>query len=192
MLSANYWNQRYLKNETGWNIGEPSLPIITYINQLDDISKQILIPGAGNAYEVTYCFGKGFKNVCVLDWSEIAINNFKQNTPSFPENQSFCEDFFEHKGQYDIILEQTFFCALNPEIREKYAEKMHQLLKPGGKLVGLLFNKQFEKDGPPFGAEKETYQHLFDPFFNIKVLEDCYNSIPSRSGTELFFIFEKA
>lgn len=191
MLNADYWNQRYLKNEIGWNIGTASLPIITYINQLDDISQKILIPGAGNAYEVTYCYVKGFKNVFVLDWSEKAINNFKQNTSGFPANQAFCEDFFEHEGQYDLILEQTFFCALYPEMRDKYVKKMHQLLKPNGKLAGLFFNKLFEKEGPPFGAKRATYLRLFEAYFRIKTLKECYNSISSRSGTELFFIFEK-
>jgi len=191
MLNENYWNQRYLKNEIGWNVGAASKPIITYINQIADTNIKILIPGAGNAYEATYCYTQGFKNVFVLDWSKIAINNFKNSTPGFPEDQIFCQDFFEHDGQYDLIIEQTFFCALEPGLREKYVEKMNQLLIPGGRLAGLLFNKTFEKEGPPFGAQKETYIKLFEPFFSIKILEDCYNSITPRSGSELFFIFEK-
>lgn len=191
MLNNTYWNQRYLKNEIGWNIGEASIPLITYINQLHYSNLSILVPGAGNAYEATYCYNKGFENVFVLDWSEIAINNFKKNTPTFPTNKTFCEDFFNHQGQYDLILEQTFFCAIDPNLRVKYVEKMHQLLKPKGKLVGLLFNKEFEKEGPPFGAVKTTYETLFKPFFNLIVLETCFNSITPRKGTELFFIFEK-
>jgi len=191
MLNVAYWNQRYLKNEIGWNIGTASIPLITYINQLHDVNIKILIPGAGNAYEASYCFTKGFNKVFVLDWSEIAIENFKENTPNFPNEQVFCQDFFKHKGQYDLILEQTFFCALEPKLRLKYVEKMHQLLKPKGCLAGLFFNKVFHKDGPPFGAEKQTYINLFKPYFNLNILEKCYNSIPSRKDTELFFIFEK-
>jgi len=191
MSNANYWNQRYLKNEIGWNIGEASLPIITYINQLDDIRLKILIPGAGNAYEASYCFDNNFKNVYVLDWSEIAISNFKKDNPTFPEKQTLCKDFFEHTGEYDLILEQTFFCALHPTKREDYVRKMHKLLKPNGRLVGVLFNKEFEKEGPPYGAIKQTYEDLFKPFFHLKILENCYNSIAPRSGSELFFIFTK-
>jgi SAM-dependent methyltransferase len=95
-------------------------------------------------------------------------------------------DFFEHKGQYDLILEQTFFCALDPSFRSKYVEHMHQLLKPAGNLVGVLFNKEFE-GGPPFGGSKEEYEQLFSKHLHIKKMEPCYNSIPPRKGSELFF-----
>ncbi|HXH19987.1 MAG TPA: hypothetical protein VNJ07_12995 [Chitinophagales bacterium] len=26
-------------------------------------------------------------------------------------------DFFKHQGRYDLIIEQTFFCAINPKPR---------------------------------------------------------------------------
>ena len=72
--------------------------------------------------------------------------------------------FFEHKGNYDLIIEQTFFCALPPTMRQKYVWKMHQLLRDSGKIVGLLFNKIFES-GPPFGGSKAEYVSLFKDAF---------------------------
>ena len=99
--------------------------------------------------------------------------------------QIICADFFEHKGQYDLIIEQTFFCALDPSYRKKYAEKVQQLLKPKGKLVGLLFNRDFD-GGPPFSGNENEYQQLFQQHFDIAIMEACYNSIAPRSGAELF------
>ncbi|MNL88260.1 hypothetical protein D3C87_2178650 [compost metagenome] len=61
---------------------------------------------------------------------------------------------------------------------------MHELLKPNGQLVGLLFNRDFD-GGPPFGGNEETYKTLFSPYFNFK-LTPAYNSIPQRAGTEVF------
>mgnify|MGYP000899644145 FL=1 len=57
-----YWSKRYLKNQTGWDIGAPSRPIKTYIDQLDNRDLKILIPGAGNSYEAEYLLKQGFKN----------------------------------------------------------------------------------------------------------------------------------
>ena len=34
-LSENYWNNRYLNQQIGWDLGEVSPPIKTYINQYD-------------------------------------------------------------------------------------------------------------------------------------------------------------
>lgn len=100
-------------------------------------------------------------------------------------------DFFEHTGTYDLILEQTFFCALPPSLRKQYAEKMSELLAPGGKLVGLLFDREFELDGPPFGGCKCQYESLFNKYFDMLVFNLCYNSFSKRQGTELFIILQK-
>ena len=67
---------------------------------------------------------------------------------------------------------------------------MHDLLAPGGKLVGVLFNRSFD-GGPPFGGDKEEYTDLFSTWFPELKMELCYNSIPPRRDTELFFIARK-
>ena len=94
-------------------------------------------------------------------------------------------DFFELKGEYDLIIEQTFLSALNPSLREKYTEQMFNLLKPGGKLVGIIFSRHFD-ESPPFGGSKEEYQEMFSKKFIDFSIEDCYNSIERRAGTEVF------
>ena len=111
--------------------------------------------------------------------------------PEFPQENIIQQDFFDQGNNYDLIIEQTFFCALHPNLRAKYVEKMHQLLNDNGKLIGLLFDFERTEEGPPFGGSFTEYKQLFSPYFNIKVLEECYNSIKHRFGRELFFIFEK-
>lgn len=39
---------------------------------------------------------------------------------------------------------------------------------------------------PPFGGNKDEYKVLFKPYFNIVIMEDCFNSIESRKDEELF------
>ena len=97
-------------------------------------------------------------------------------------------DFFDLTGKFDLILEQTFFCALDPDVRRNYVIKMHDLLQPKGKLAGLLFGCEFEKAGPPFGGNSDSYHALFQDLFEIQIMEPCYNSIPPRQGNELFII----
>lgn len=87
---------------------------------------------------------------------------------------------------FDLIIEQTFFCALDPSLRKKYFEKMLTLLSPGGHLVGLLFDDVLNTDKPPFGGNKTEYLTFIGEGFNIKTLERCYNSIEPRQGRELF------
>jgi thiopurine S-methyltransferase len=186
-----YWENKYKENATGWDIGYASTPLTTYFDQLTDKDLKILIPGGGNCYEAEYLFKKGFKNVFVIDIAKQPLLNFKKRFPDFPENNLIHDDFFNHHQKYDLIIEQTFFCALEPLLRKHYAKKMHQLLSKNGKLIGLLFSFELTEVGPPFGGSLSEYQALFYPNFIIETLEPCYNSIKPRNGNELFFIFEK-
>lgn len=189
-LTDKFWNNRYETNDFGWDIGDVSEPLKKYIEQLDNKELKILIPGAGNAYEAEFLFKLGFKNVYVLDFAEAPLNNIKKRLPEFPDNQLIQQDFFEHKGQYDLIIEQTFFCAINPTLRSKYVQHMHELLVPNGKLVGLMFNDVLNTDKPPFGGSKEEYEKLFSGTFEINKMELCYNSIKPREGRELFVMIQ--
>ena len=189
-LSHNYWNNLYLKNEFKWDLGAISSPLKTYIEQLNNKDLKILIPGAGNSYEAEFLFSNGFKNVVVLDFAEEPLENIKKRLPDFPNQQLIKQNFFEHQGHYDLIIEQTFFCARNPSLRKQYAQHVKQLLKPEGKLVGLLFNDVLNIDKPPFGGNKKEYQDLFESLFQIITLETAYNSVKPREERELFVIFK--
>ena len=185
-FSESYWDNRYKEGSTGWNIGHISNPLKAYFDQLTDPSISILIPGAGNAYEAEYLFNSGFQNVTILDISETALSNFQKRVPHFPKERLIHKDFFEFQGHFDLIIEQTFFCALTPTLRRKYAQKMSELLTQKGKLVGLLFEFPLTEEGPPFGGDSNEYISYFNPYFKIEILEPCFNSIPPRAGKELF------
>lgn len=190
-LNKQFWESRYKNKDTGWDIGQISTPIKEYVDQLSDKNISILIPGCGNGHEAEYLFFQGFKNVTILDIASEPLNNFKKRNPTFPKHQLVCQDFFDHENTYDLILEQTFFCAIDPTFREKYVNKMHFLLKKNGKLTGLLFAQKFGNNEPPYGGSINEYTNLFSKKFNIKIIEKANNSIKPRKGKELFFIFKK-
>lgn len=190
-LDKEYWSSRYQSNTTGWDLGKVSPPLKAYIDQLENKNLKILIPGGGNSYEAEYLHLQGFKNVYVIDLALEPLHNLLQRNPTFPKSHLIQGDFFELQNNFDLILEQTFFCALPPKRRGDYAIKMAELLEPQGKLCGLLFDTEFEKEGPPFGGSKLEYLTYFSPFFKIKILASSYNSIAPRKGKELFFIFIK-
>ena len=185
-LDKNYWAKRYQNNETGWDIGYVSTPIKEYIDQLEDKDLTILIPGGGNSYEAEYLFNKGFKNVFVIDLAEEPLNNLKKRIPNFPPSQLIQGDFFDLNQSFDLVIEQTFFCAINPILREKYVAKMYDILNNNGKIVGLMFKVPLNSNHPPFGGNKKEYQALFNEKFHVKTMETAYNSIPPREDKELF------
>lgn len=184
-LSKEFWSKRYSDNKTGWDLGEVSPPIKAYFEQVEDRSIKILIPGCGNAYEAEYLFNSGFKNVNVIDLAAAPLQNLRGRVELFPEDQTHQGNFFDHEGAYDLIVEQTMFCAIDPTLRQAYADKVYDLLVPGGKLIGLLFNRDFE-GGPPFGGSVEEYLGYFKTKFSKVDITPCYNSYPPRQGAEVF------
>ncbi len=190
-FTKEFWDSRYQAMQIGWDTGGPTTPFIELFKSVTDKNIAILIPGCGHAHEGEYLFNLGFNNITLLDYSPLAKEAYLKRVPGFPENQFVIGDFFSHHGQYDIILEQTFFCALEPDLRKKYAEKMLHLLKPGGFLHGLLFTFPLTDVGPPFGGSKEEYEAYFSGLFSIKTMEPCHNSIQPRMGNELFFSLQK-
>lgn len=190
-FDESYWTAKYRAGEMGWDMGSVSPPIKEYADQLRDKDISILIPGAGNSYEAEYLHQAGFTNLDVLDISSAPLQNLAVRFPEFPKANLIHADFFQWDKKYDLILEQTFFCALDPSLRPSYAKKMHELLNPGGRLAGVLFDFPLTESGPPFGGSREAYVSTFESWFDIKVLERCHNSIKPRSGRELFLIFEK-
>lgn len=188
---ADFWQQRYEQDSIGWDMGEVSPPLKAYIDQLPASAKDkaILVAGAGNAYEVGYLYEQGFTSVTLVDFAPAPIKDFAERYPDFPAEHLICADFFDlspEQYQFDWILEQTFFCAINPARRDAYVQQMAALLKPKGKLIGLLFDKDFGRKEPPFGGSKDEYQQRFATHFDIDIMAPSYNSHPARQGSELF------
>ena len=182
-----YWETRYKENRTGWDIGYPSPQLKAIFDSLSDKKTKILIPGAGNAYEAEYLHISGYKDTHVVDFAKQTLASLHKRVPSFPSAQLHHENFFDHHGTYDVIIEQTFFCALDPVLRHAYVDKMHELLKPSGKLTGLLFNIPLKTDGPPYGGHETIYRNLFEEKFHILHMATSDLSIPPRAGNELCF-----
>ena len=192
LLNEYYWSNRYKNNEATWDMGKVSPPLKEYFEQLTDKRMSILIPGCGNAYEADYLLRNGFKNITLIDISPVPVDKLKNKFAAFlnKEINIICGDFFTFNQTFHLIIEQTFFCAIDPSLRTNYVEKMSELLNEDGKLVGVFFNKVFEV-GPPFSGSKAEYHLLFKNKFEIKIMDECYNSISPRKGSELFVMLQK-
>jgi SAM-dependent methyltransferase len=184
-LSTEFWNTRYLENKIGWDLVGVSPALKYWMDELKDTSNKILIPGVGNAYEVDYLIQRGFQDITVVDIAPHLISKLKKRFDKLKQVTIILGDFFELTGSFDIILEQTFFCALAPSLRSAYVTKMASLLTPNGRLLGVLFNRDFN-GGPPFGGTTEEYMDLFQQTFEVTFFP-CQVSHPARKGSEVLF-----
>ena len=194
-FNAAYWQGRYAAGRDGWDVHAITPPLRTYFDQLD-VARQprILIPGAGRAYEAEYLHQLGFRQVFVADIAPEALAALAARVPDFPQKHLLLTDFFalSNDPSFDLIVEQTFFCALSPALRPMYAQQCATLLRPGGTLMGLLFDTDFGPvQEPPFGGSKDEYREYFAPYFEFRHFETATNSLAPRLGRELFICLKK-
>lgn len=195
-FDAPYWQARYATpGRAGWDAGRITPPLQAYFDQLPASQDlRILIPGAGRAYEAEYLYRLGFGQVVVADLTAEPLAELAARAPDFPPQHLWQADFFhlDPSPPFDLLVEQTFFCALAPALRPAYARQCARLLRPGGKLVGLLFDTEFAgATEPPFGGTRAEYRALFEPYFDFVHFDTAYNSLPARRGRELFICLRK-
>ncbi len=190
-MTGQYWEARHQEGDTPWNIGKASPPLVAYMSQVKNKDIRVLIPGAGDVHDARAFAEMGFTDITLCDISETAIARMKEAFEGDDRVKCVCEDFFKLEGPFDLIIEQTFFCALDPGLRENYVAKMFDLLSSGGTLAGVLFNRKFEEKGPPWGGDINEYMRLFGSILQIHIMDICYNSVVQRQGNEVFFVVKK-
>jgi len=200
-----FWAGRYKAGETGWDHGEASPGLVDFLNT--QVGAQhaapvrpgtILVPGCGRGHDARTLAKAGF-DVTAIDVVPQAIDDARRLTASDAGARRAVflryeqADFFNLptalRGPYDWLFEHTFFCAIDPALRDRYMEIVKGLIKPGGRLLGIFYNIQPDT-GPPFGTTREELTERFAPQFSLE-----YNSVPrsyeSRTGKELLMLWKR-
>lgn len=160
------WEQHYLEGNTPWNKGQPSPPMLEWVSQ-NKPAGRALVPGCGVGHDVAMLAQHGLE-AYGLDIAPTAIAMAQKAYPQLADC-FLLADLFEPPtdllGSFDFLFEHTCLCALPPEWRVRYEKAAHELLKPGGLLVGVWFmNPEMDpgEQGPPFGIEVTELSTLFD------------------------------
>lgn len=168
--SAKYWEDRYQERDTGWDRGVVHPALDKWLSQKslsreDQRPSRILIPGCGNGYEVIKLASAGY-DVTAIDLAATPLNSLQQKldeaelTATLVKHDLF--DFCSNEP-FDAVYEQTCLCAIEPRSRKKYEKKIHELLKPNGKLFALFMQCEDIIQGPPFHCDMEEMRSLFAP-----------------------------
>jgi cyclopropane fatty-acyl-phospholipid synthase-like methyltransferase len=172
--------------------------------------KRVLSPGCGRGSDALECVRRG-GDVVAVDWSEIAVSalraRYAASAASSPGSLEVMHgDLFEvSKQRVDVICEHTFFCAIDPSMRPRYAETAAAWVKSGGFLVGNFFvvsdaeaqrlpNLSLSKEGngPPFATTTRELEELLSPYFVTRELRPGSRPEPSRrEGIEWVGVFER-
>ncbi|PYI03171.1 S-adenosyl-L-methionine-dependent methyltransferase [Aspergillus sclerotiicarbonarius CBS 121057] len=149
----------------------------------DGRRKKALVPGCGKGYDPVMLALHGF-DVYGLDISATGVSEARGYAASelqrpqgynFSSGNSECpadvgsvnfikgnvfgseweRQALNGDEKFDLVYDYTFLCALHPDLRRQWADRMGQLLRQGGLLVCLEFPmyKDPSLPGPPWGLK---------------------------------------
>lgn len=188
--SKEFWDERYRSGSTPWYYdGVP--PEFQRFLKRQSTPLRLLIPGCGTGSELHAALRLGHDAVAI-DLSDEAVAQSRSRLGG-ETDRIFAGDFFTHPFEtesFDLIYERTFLCALPPELRHAYAERVGTLLKTGGLLLGYFLYGE-EPEPPPYPLARDEAEQLFDSRFTNTQNTPSEKPLPFFTDMEQWQIWRK-
>lgn len=191
-MPTNEWEQRYQTRDTPWDKGAPSPGLLDFLSAHPELPRDtVCVPGCGTGHDVRAWAEAGFQ-AHGFDLAPTAIQLSIERTRAAGLKAEFgLADFLKDKPprQFDWLFEHTLYCAIQPAEREAYRLALERWLKPGGYYLAVNYFIP-DKDGPPFGTDREEIWTRFSRGFQL--LEEWVpRSYPNRQGLERMFWWKR-
>ncbi|MBK7629323.1 MAG: methyltransferase domain-containing protein [Ignavibacteriales bacterium] len=191
---AEFWEESYKNGIVGWNL-KSATP--TFVDLLDHKllkdKKTLLVLGCGYGYDAIAAAKFGF-DVTANDFSETAIKFAKDLARKESVKINFLlDDLFsiDENQKFDIVYDYVTYCAVNPQRRKEYADKVASLINKNGIFAIILFPIEDRIGGPPFAVDVDEVEKLFGARLELVLSTDKIKTINPRKGRELLQIYRK-
>jgi len=201
--SPTYWSERYRRGDTPWDLGTETPAFIALVERIDfpkpteHWRPAVVVPGCGYGHDALMLARRGYE-VTAVDFAPEQLE-YLEHTARLAglELRTLCCNVFDlpstHPNAFDIVLEYTCYCAIDPAQRQDYANALAAIVKPNGIVAGLFFPfDETERSGPPFSVREDEIRSQFERAgFVLLSSELPIESHPSRAGRERLMLFRK-
>ena len=193
-LRLGFWNGKYTDRHTPWDLGRVSEPVQRLVAGHFPSEGRVLIPGSGRGYEAVDLAERGYR-VTAVDFADEAVRFLRQLAGEKGVTLEILqEDLFSldgvRNGTFDVLLEQTCFCAIDPSLYGDYERMAHRLLAPGGRLLGVFMEVK-DLEGPPYDCPLDLVRgHFPEARWRFDWTEPLPRN-PERPGPEYLAAFTK-
>ena len=188
------WNAAYESEDTPWDKGEAAPPLREFLARFQ-LEGAVLVPGCGSGHDVRLLAEQGAE-VLGLDIAPAAVKQAAELSNGGA--RYLAGDFLDLpqglRGQFDWVFEHTCLCALDPELRQAYADAVVSALKPGAQFLAIFYREvsDYNGDGPPHPISAEEIDALFGVSFEVVERFVPKQSYPSRPyGSEEVVLFRR-
>jgi SAM-dependent methyltransferase len=176
-----FWDLRFREGFMPWDAGGVPAALREFLTR-EPAARRVLVPGCGSGYEVR-AFAAAGHDVVAIDFSPAAIDAARRMLGELGRVLVH-GDFFAHPlGEFDLVYERAFLCALPRPHWPRWAGRVAEILRPGGRLAGFFFWSDDER-GPPFGLQRGELEGLLSPAFDRIEDAPVADSIPVFAGRE--------
>jgi SAM-dependent methyltransferase len=181
-----FWDTRFRDGVTPWDAGGVPARLKEWVKAKPP--GRVLVPGCGSGYEARL-FAEHGHDVLAIDFSEAAIEAARRKIGLQVRKADF---FTLDEGQFDVVYERAFLCALPRSRWADWARRMAELVRPGGELAGF-FHLDDNLRGPPFGTSREALSGLLAPAFDLVADQavPAAESIPVFKGKEIWQVWQR-
>jgi SAM-dependent methyltransferase len=195
-----FWESRYEAKDTGWDLGAAAPPIAEFFARASAPKPpaRVIVPGCGRGHDALHLAKLGFE-VLAVDFADPALAALRRRRRNLWIPAARCRTLRSDvvhlparlAGSFDLWLEHTCFCAIDPALRDGYVRTAAQVLRPGGLFVGLMYPFREAGDGPPFPVSEGEVASRFRGAFEILSKETPHNSIERRRGEERLYVMRR-
>lgn len=183
-----FWDVRFREGVTPWDAGGVPAALRAFLAR-EPTGRRVLVPGCGSGYEVR-AFAAAGHDVVAIDFSPAAIEAARRVLG--PLGRVLVQgDFFAYPlGEFELVYERAFLCALPRTHWPRWAARVADVLRAGGRLAGFFFWRDDER-GPPFGLKPGELERLLAPAFDRVEDAPVVDSIPVFAGGERWQIWRR-
>ncbi|HJV86976.1 MAG TPA: methyltransferase domain-containing protein [Noviherbaspirillum sp.] len=165
-----FWQSRFASGNMPWDRGGPGTQLARWVEDGSfKPGERVIVPGCGQGWDVVALAAAGMK-VTGLDYAPDALALCRQ----LIERNAVQAELVEADvltwmpvEPVDAVFDQACLCALHPDLWVRYANQLHQWLRPGGKLLALFMQlPPVDKpegviSGPPYHCDINAMRALF-------------------------------
>jgi len=191
-MKKEFWLERWERAEIGFHQDEVNPYLLRYWSELHaSYGGEVFVPLCGKSLDMVWLRAQGHA-VLGVELSAIAVRDFfteQGKSPTHATRGKFeqceaegirilCGDFFdlrkEDMTQVRAVYDRASLVALPPEMRERYARHLVEILPAGSQVLLVTFDyPQQEMPGPPFAVSVEEVCALYANYAEIRLLEQA-------------------
>jgi ubiquinone/menaquinone biosynthesis C-methylase UbiE len=179
-MDSKFWNNVYdtkAENGVSWYQEVPSKSLDTILSLKLPSDAAIIDVGGGQSKLAENLYAHSFRNLSVLDISEVALNKLKESLNKvFPSNdiQTISSNIIEAKfdKNFDLWHDRAVFHFLtSPEDQAKYVELLTNSLAPNAHFLILTFSKHGPKKCSGLDICQYNKEDLEAKFSMLKLID---------------------